>query len=290
MAESQAQSPIPHGAAAAEAGTAAFAQVLEETEKRALEVTKPADKARMEELLETLKEEALRGTISWSKNLTGTLKETLAQIDALISRQLGAVMHTEEFQKLEGSWRGLHHLVDKSETGESLKIRALNVGKKDLHKDLSRAVEFDQSTIFKKVYENEFGTPGGEPYGALIGDYEFTTHPEDVELATKMSNVAAAGFCPFLTAASPALLASATGPSSPSPATWRRSSRRPSTRRGARSARATTRASSPSPCRASWRACPTARTPGPWRSSTTRRSSWTRRAWRRAWPTRTTAG
>src|SRR5205807_2988080 len=107
------------------------------------------------------------------------------------------------FLKLEGSWRGLHHLVMNSETSTNLKIRVLNVPKKELFKDVDKAVEFDQSQIFKKLYENEFGTPGGEPYAALIGDYEFGNHPEDVELLSKMSNVAAAAFCPFISAASP---------------------------------------------------------------------------------------
>ena len=87
----------------------------------------------------------------------------------------------------------------------SLKLRVLNMTKRELGRDLSRAIEFDQSQLFKKIYENEFGTPGGEPYGALIGDYEFTNHPEDVELLSKMSNVAAAAFCPFISAGSPTL-------------------------------------------------------------------------------------
>ncbi len=117
-----------------------------------------------------------------------------------------------------------------------LKIKVLNVSKRDLFKDVRKAVEFDQSQIFKKIYENEFGTPGGEPYGALIGDYEFTNHPEDIELLGKMSNVAAAAFCPFISAASPKLFGFETGPSCPSRATWRRSSTRSSTPSGGRSA------------------------------------------------------
>ena len=92
-----------------------------------------------------------------------------------------------------------------TETGATLKIKVLNVSKTELFKDLDKAVEFDQSQIFKKLYENEFGTPGGEPYGALIGDYEFTNHPEDIDLLGKMSNVAAAAFCPFISAAAPKL-------------------------------------------------------------------------------------
>ncbi|MGU3845296.1 type VI secretion system contractile sheath domain-containing protein, partial [Vibrio diabolicus] len=99
----------------------------------------------------------------------------------------------------------LNYLVMNSETISTLKIRMMSMTKKELHKDLSKAVEFDQSQIFKKVYESEFGSAGGEPYGALIGDYEFTNHPEDIESLRLMSNVAASGFSPFLSAASPAL-------------------------------------------------------------------------------------
>lgn len=173
--------------------------------EQAIGATKQTDASRAEELLRTLAEEALNGTVSWNKNLTVTFNEAINRIDKLISDQLACIMHTPSFQKLEGSWRGLHHLVSNSETSASLKIRMLSMTKKELYKDLSKAVEFDQSQTFKKVYESEFGTPGGEPYGAIIGDYEFTNHPEDVETLTYMSNVSAAGFCPFLSSASPAL-------------------------------------------------------------------------------------
>ena len=137
--------------------------------------------------------------------MTVTFNEAIQLIDQKISKQLSVVMHSEEFQKLEGSWRGLHHLVMNSETSATLKIRMLNMKKKELHKDLSKAVEFDQSQTFKKIYESEFGTPGGEPYGTIVGDFEFTNHPEDVETLSLMSNVAAAGFCPFIAASSPSL-------------------------------------------------------------------------------------
>jgi type VI secretion system protein ImpC len=120
-----------------------------------------------------------------------------------MSKQLSAIMHHEDFQKLEGSWRGLNYLVKNSETSATLKIRVLNLKKKDLHKDLTKAVEFDQSQVFKKIYETEFGTPGGEPYGALIGDYEFGSGTEDLEVLQGMSNVAAASFAPFISAANP---------------------------------------------------------------------------------------
>ena len=173
--------------------------------EQAIGATKQTDASRAEELLKTLTEEALKGTVQWNKNMTVTFNEAIQLIDQKISKQLSVVMHSDEFQKLEGSWRGLHHLVMNSETSSTLKIRVLNMKKKELHKDLSKAVEFDQSQTFKKIYESEFGTPGGEPYGTIVGDYEFTNHPEDVETLSLMSNVAAAGFCPFIAASSPSL-------------------------------------------------------------------------------------
>jgi type VI secretion system protein ImpC len=171
----------------------------------AISATKQTERTRAEELIRTLTEEALKGTVSFDKNVTRTINASIAAIDAVVSKQLAAVMHRPEFQKLEGTWRGLSYLVMNTETSAQLKLRVLNVAKRDLFKDLETAVEFDQSQTFKKIYENEFGTPGGEPYGALIGDYEFTNHPEDIELLSKMSNIAASGFCPFLSAADPKL-------------------------------------------------------------------------------------
>ena len=172
---------------------------------QAIKATKATEESRAQELLRTLTEEALKGTITWNKDVTRTITAGVSAIDAAISKQLAAIMHDPKFQKLEGSWRGLHHLVMNSETSAQLRIKVLNLPKRELFKDLDRAVEFDQSQAFKKLYENEFGTPGGEPYGALVGDYEFTNHPEDIELLNKMSNVAAAAFCPFISAAAPGL-------------------------------------------------------------------------------------
>jgi type VI secretion system protein ImpC len=170
-----------------------------------IEATKQTERSRAEELIRTLTEEALKGTVTYSKNVTVTIKAAITAIDHAMSKQLAAVLHNPDFQKMEGTWRGLHYLVMNTETSTRLKLRVFNVSKRELFKDVDKAVEFDQSQIFKKLYENEFGTPGGEPYGALIGDYEFTSHPEDVELLAKMSNVAAAAFCPFISAASPTL-------------------------------------------------------------------------------------
>ena len=173
--------------------------------EQAIGATKQTETSRAEELLRTLTEEALNGTVTWNKNLSVTFNEAIDAIDRTISEQLREIMHNDKLQKLEGSWRGLHYLVSNSETSSTLKIRVANVTKKELHKDLSKAVEFDQSQIFKKVYESEFGSAGGEPYGALIGDYEFGNHPEDIETLRLMSGVAAAGFSPFLSAVSPTL-------------------------------------------------------------------------------------
>jgi type VI secretion system protein ImpC len=140
-----------------------------------------------------------------SKDVETNIKVWIAAIDKKLSAQLNEVMHHADFQKLESSWRGLHYLVHQSETGESLKIRVLNASKRDLFKDLEKAVEFDQSAMFKKVYEEEYGQLGGEPYGMLIGDYEFSRHPEDINLLKMISNVSAAAHAPFVSAASPKL-------------------------------------------------------------------------------------
>ena len=163
--------------------------------------TKQTEPDRAQDLVKTLVEQALAGTVTFDRNLTRTFDKAVKAIDAKLSTQLNAIIHDPKFLKLEGSWRGLHYLVQNSETGTSLKLRVLNMSKRELGRDLSRAIEFDQSQLFKKIYENEFGTPGGEPYGALIGDYEWTNHPDDIETLRLMSNIAAGAFAPFITAA-----------------------------------------------------------------------------------------
>lgn len=147
----------------------------------------------------------LEGTETISADVAATINFWIAEIDKKLSAQLNEFMHHEAFQKLEGTWRGLSYLVHESETGEQLKIRVLNVNQKDLLKDLEKAVEFDQSTLFKKVYEEEYGQLGGAPYGMLVGDYHFTRHPQDISLLKLISNVAAAGHTPFVAAADPKL-------------------------------------------------------------------------------------
>jgi type VI secretion system protein ImpC len=160
--------------------------------------TKQTEPDRAQELVKTLVEQALTGTVTFDRNLPRTFDRALAAIDQKLSAQLNAIVHHPRFLQLEGSLRGLHYLVMNSETGTSLKLRVANVSKRELNRDLTRAVEFDQSQLFKQIYENEFGTPGGEPYGALIGDYAWTNHPDDIETLRLMSNVAAGAFAPFI--------------------------------------------------------------------------------------------
>jgi type VI secretion system protein ImpC len=137
-----------------------------------------------------------------AKDTEAMLNARIAQIDHLISLQLNGVIHAPEFQKLEGTWRGLRYLLSQSETSETLKIKILNVPKKELLKDLQRAPEFDQSVMFKKVYEEEFGVFGGSPFGSIVADYEFDKTGQDIELLEKMAQVAAASHAPLITGAS----------------------------------------------------------------------------------------
>ncbi|MFE8600484.1 type VI secretion system contractile sheath large subunit [Archangium violaceum] len=138
-------------------------------------------------------------------DLVALINQRIARIDEVMGAQLDEVLHAEPFQRLEASWRGLHMLVYGTETGTNLKLRVLHATKKELLDDLERAPEFDQSALFKKVYEEEYGTFGGQPYGALVGDYEFGRVPRDMALLESISRVAAAAHAPFITAASPSL-------------------------------------------------------------------------------------
>jgi type VI secretion system protein ImpC len=133
------------------------------------------------------------------------LVRRISEIDELLAAQVNEILHQPDFQALEGSWRGLYYFVMNTETSTRLKIRLLNVSLKDLRDDLSKAIEFDQSALFKKVYEEEYGTFGGAPYSCLIGDYAFTNHPQDTMFLELMSGLAAAAHTPFIAAASPSL-------------------------------------------------------------------------------------
>jgi type VI secretion system protein ImpC len=190
--------------AAAGAGAGAVTQEADALEA-ILKATRPRDEKEKERnkgyLDEFIKRVVQPGQVV-SKDVEANLKYWVGEIDKKLTAQLNAIMHAPEFQKLEGTWRGLHYLVSNSETGTTLKIRVLNVNKRDLYKDLQKAVEFDQSALFKKVYEEEYGQLGGQPYGMLVGDYEFNARdPEDVDLLKMVSGVAGAAHAPFVASA-----------------------------------------------------------------------------------------
>ena len=166
----------------------------------------PAARERGKDLVKEFVAQVVAGHMTLSRDADASINARIAQIDHLISLQLNEILHHPSFQKLEGTWRGIKYLLDQSETSTQLKIRVLNASKKEILRDLQRAAEFDQSATFKKIYEEEFGIFGGEPFGALIGDFEFGRHPEDIEFLERISQVAAAAHAPFLTAANSELL------------------------------------------------------------------------------------
>src|ERR1700751_3180255 len=165
-----------------------------------------ASRERGKDLVKEFVAQVLDGSMTVAKDAEMMINARIAQLDHLLSLQLNEIMHHPQFQKLEGSWRGLKYMMDNSETGTGLKIRVLNVNKKELLRDIEKAPEFDQSALFKKVYEEEYGVFGGAPFGALIGDYEFGKHPEDMALLEGISHVAAQAHAPFVSAAAPDLL------------------------------------------------------------------------------------
>ncbi|KRT56435.1 type VI secretion protein, EvpB/VC_A0108 family [endosymbiont of Ridgeia piscesae] len=171
------------------------------------EIRPKSDRAReeVEHAVQTLAEQAIASSVTVSADITITIREMIAEIDKRLTEQVNQILHHEDFQKVEGAWRGLHHLVNNTETDEMLKIRVMNISKKDLHKTLKKykGTAWDQSPIFKKLYEEEFGQFGGEPYGCLVGDYHFDQSAPDVELLGEMTKIAAAIHAPFIAGASP---------------------------------------------------------------------------------------
>ncbi len=157
----------------------------------------------VEDAVKTLAEQLLKDTVVVSDDVISTIQAMIAEIDQKLTEQVNLILHHEEFQKLEGSWRGLHHLVSNTESDEMLKIRVKNISKKELGKELKKykGTAWDQSSIFKTIYEEEYGQFGGEPYGALVGDYYFDHSPQDVELLGEMAQISAAAHCPFIAAA-----------------------------------------------------------------------------------------
>ena len=201
MAESARQ---PGAATSTEAAPGLLEQIITNTKQ-----TQPD---RAQDLVKNLVEQALAGTVTFDRNLTRTFDKAVAAIDAKMSAQLNAIMHDSKFLKLEGSWRGLHYLVQNSETGTSLKLRVLNLSKRELGRDLSRAIEFDQSHLFRKIHEEEFGMAGGEPFGLIACDYEVRhrpgpSHPtDDISALSGLAGIAAAAFSPMILSASPGML------------------------------------------------------------------------------------
>ncbi len=165
-------------------------------------------KSAVEQAVQTLAQQALADTNIIGSDAIKTIEGMIAALDVKLTEQVNRIIHHEDFQKLESAWRGLHYLVNNTETDEQLKIRVLNVSKQDLGKTLKRfkGTAWDQSPLFKKLYEEEYGQFGGEPYGALVGDYHFDHTPPDVELLTEMAKVAAAAHAPFITGASPTVM------------------------------------------------------------------------------------
>jgi type VI secretion system protein ImpC len=197
MAESELQT----GAAPAEAETREVS-LLDQIVEQGRFGSDVAQRERGRGLIRKFVAEVLEGAIVVRPDTESMLNFRIAEIDRLLSLQLNEILHHPEYQKLEATWRGLKYLLNQTETSSTLKIKVLNVNKGELLKDLQKAPEFDQSALFKKVYEEEFGVFGGAPFGALLGDYEFGRTGQDIELLEKVSQVAAAAHAPFLTAAS----------------------------------------------------------------------------------------
>lgn len=189
------------------------AQTLEPSEfeqllKKEFKPKSDSAKSAIDAAVRTLAEQALSDSVVIGDDVIKTIEAMIAQIDAKLSEQLNLIMHHPDFAKLEGTWRGLHHLVSNTETDETLKIRVMNVSKKEAGKTLKKfkGAAWDQSPLFKQIYEQEFGSPGGEPYGMLIGDYEFDHSPPDVEMLSGIAQIASAAHAPFITASSPGLM------------------------------------------------------------------------------------
>ncbi|MBK6469234.1 MAG: type VI secretion system contractile sheath large subunit [Betaproteobacteria bacterium] len=165
-------------------------------------------KSAVEHAVQTLAQQALANTNLISSDVMGSIEAMIAAIDQKLSEQVNAVLHHPDFQKLESAWRGLHYLVNNTETDEMLKVRVMNISKAELGKTLKsyKGTKWDQSPLFKKIYEEEFGQFGGNPYGCLIGDYYFDQSPPDVEMLGEMAKVAAAALSPFIAAASPTVM------------------------------------------------------------------------------------
>ena len=201
MAEEQAQVEAAEGATAF--GSSEFEDLLQKEFRPKSDQAKTA----VENAVKTLAQQALANTALVSDDALRSIESIVAELDKKLTEQVNLILHHEEFQQIESAWRGLHYLVNNTETDEMLKIRVMSISKKEIHKTLKKfkGTAWDQSPIFKKVYEEEFGQFGGEPYGSLVADYHFDHSPPDVELLGEMSKIAAAAHAPLITGAKPTL-------------------------------------------------------------------------------------
>src|SRR5216684_7510316 len=197
---------VANAQAAAAAVETREASLLDQIVEQGRFGVEPASRERGKDLVKEFLAQVIDGSMTVAKDAEMMINARIAQIDHLLSLQLNEILHHPQFQKLEGSWRGLKYMMDTTETGVGLKIRVFNATKKELLRDIEKAPEFDQSALFKKIYEEEYGVFGGAPFGALIGDYEFGKHPEDLALLEGISHVAAQAHAPFISAADPSLL------------------------------------------------------------------------------------
>ena len=181
-----------------------FASLLESNFKPKSDSQKDA----IEAGVRTLAEQALSSANLVSDDAVKSIEAIIAELDRKLTEQVNLILHHQDLQQIEGTWRGLHHLVSNTETDETLKIRVLNISKKDVGKTLKKfkGAAWDQSPLFKKIYEEEFGAPGGEPYGCLMGDFHFDHSPQDVEILSGMSQIASAAHAPFITGTSPSVM------------------------------------------------------------------------------------
>ena len=165
-------------------------------------------KSAVEAAVQTLAQQALATVKLISSNTVASIESMIAALDRKMSEQINLILHHQDFQKLESAWRGLSYMVNNTETDETLKIRVMAISKQDLGKTLKRykGTAWDQSPLFKKLYEEEYGQFGGEPFGALVGDYHFDHSPPDVELLGEMSKIAASAHAPFITGAAPTVM------------------------------------------------------------------------------------
>lgn len=194
----------------AEVTTGEVAEVSDFSALLTKEFKPKSDRAKeeVESAVQTLAEFVLKDTSLVSDDAIASIESIIAQIDSKLTEQINKILHHEDFKKLEGTWRGLHYLVNNTETDEMLKIRVMNISKNELGKTLKKfkGTAWDQSPMFKKLYEEEYGQFGGEPFGCLMGDYYFDHSPPDVELLNQIAKISAASHAPFITGLSPTTL------------------------------------------------------------------------------------